>query len=113
MVARTVASRCSSDECILEGVVARQTYAVAMSDGTGSETRSTTAREWLAGFSEVIGAPAPDEDVTEALLDLAGVAAHDSERIAAPIACWMAGVAGVDPAEALERARRHAADRPR
>ena len=72
---------------------------------------STTAAEWLAGFEAVIGADAPRPEVTEALLNLAGVAAHDSERIAAPIACWMAGVAGVDPAEALERARVYARTR--
>ncbi len=82
-----------------------------MSDETGSGPPGTTAQEWLAGFAEVIGAPAPGEDITEALLNLAGAAAHDSERIAAPIACWMAGVAGVDPAEALERARRYVESR--
>lgn len=82
-----------------------------MSDETGSGPPSTTAQEWLAGFEAVIGAAAPGPEVTEALLNLAGVAAHDSERIAAPIACWMAGVAGVDPAEALERARQYAQDR--
>ena len=70
-----------------------------------------TAAEWLAGFEAVIGAPAPGPEVTEALLNLAGAAAHDSERIAAPIACWMAGVAGVDPAEALERAQQYVQDR--
>ena len=79
-----------------------------MSGTTDARAQGTTAREWLAGFAEVIGAPAPDEDVMEALLNLAGVAAHDSERIAAPIACWMAGVAGIDPSEALERARQYA-----
>ena len=84
-----------------------------MSDETGSDAPGTTAVEWLAGFAEVIGAAAPGAEVMNELLDLAGVAAHDSERMAAPIACWMAGVAGVDPAEALERARRYAADRPR
>ena len=84
-----------------------------MSDETASEEPGTTASQWLAGFAEVIGAPAPGSDVMEALLDLAGVAAHDSERIAAPIACWMAGVAGVEPAEALERARLYAVGRPR
>ena len=82
-----------------------------MSDETGSGPPGTTAQEWLARFAAVIGAPAPGEDVTEALLNLAGAAAHDSERIAAPIACWMAGVAGVDPAEALERARRYVESR--
>ncbi|WP_419553131.1 DUF6457 domain-containing protein [Candidatus Poriferisodalis sp.] len=84
-----------------------------MSDETGSEEPGTTAQQWLAGFAEAIGAPAPGLEVTEALLNLAGVAAHDSERIAAPIACWMAGVAAVEPAEALERARLYAAGRPR
>ncbi|WP_420440476.1 DUF6457 domain-containing protein [Candidatus Poriferisodalis sp.] len=84
-----------------------------MSDETGSDAPGTTAVEWLAGFAEVIGAAAPGAEVMNELLDLAGVAAHDSERMAAPIACWMAGVAGVNPAEALERARRYAADRPR
>ena len=82
-----------------------------MSEETGSESPGTTAQEWLAGFASVIGAPAPDETVSEVLLNLAGVAAHDSERIAAPMACWMAGVAGVDPAEALERARHYAESR--
>ena len=82
-----------------------------MSDETGSGPPGTTAQEWLAGFAEVIGAPAPGENITEVLLNLAGAAAHDSERIAAPIACWMAGVAGVGPAEALERARRYVESR--
>ena len=82
-----------------------------MSDETGSAPPSTTAQEWLAGFAAVIGAPAPDEDTNEALLNLAGVAAHDSERVAAPIACWMAGVASVNPAEALERARQYVESR--
>ena len=79
-----------------------------MSDETGSDASGTTAQQWLAGFAEVVGAPAPSEEVMEALLDLAGVAAHDSERMAAPIACWMAGIAGIEPAEALERARNYA-----
>ena len=36
----------------------------------------------------------------EALLDIAGVAAHASERTAAPIACWLIGRAGLDIADA-------------
>jgi acyl-coenzyme A thioesterase PaaI-like protein len=35
---------------------------------------------------------------------LAGVAAHASERKAAPVACWLAARAGVEPAVARERA---------
>jgi Domain of unknown function (DUF6457) len=49
------------------------------------------ADEWLADFAAEIGAEAPDEEITAALLDLAATAAHASERIAAPIACYMAG----------------------
>jgi Domain of unknown function (DUF6457) len=49
------------------------------------------ADEWLAEFAAEIGAEAPDEETTAALLDLAATAAHASERIAAPIACYMAG----------------------
>ena len=57
-----------------------------------------TAEEWIARFAEALGKPAPDEDTMEALLELASVAAHSSERKAAPIACWLA--AGGDLAEA-------------
>lgn len=49
------------------------------------------ADEWLAAFAAEIGAEAPDEETTAELLDLAATAAHASERIAAPIACYMAG----------------------
>ncbi len=49
------------------------------------------ADEWLEAFASEIGAEAPDEETTAALLDLAATAAHASERIAAPIACYMAG----------------------
>jgi hypothetical protein len=63
-----------------------------------------TAREWIEAFAAAIGADAPDEATVEQLLALAGAAAHASERTAAPIACWLAGRAGVDPAVALEHA---------
>jgi hypothetical protein len=36
---------------------------------------------------------------------MAGEAAHSSERVAAPVSCWVAARAGVSPAEALEAAR--------
>jgi hypothetical protein len=63
-----------------------------------------TGPEWLAQFAEALGGEAPDEATITVLLDLAGVAAHASERIAAPIACYLVGRLGVDPAEALARA---------
>ena len=50
-----------------------------------------TADEWLEAFAAEIGAEAPDEKTFAELLDLAATAAHASERIAAPIACYLAG----------------------
>ena len=47
--------------------------------------------------------PTAEEFTT--LLDLAGEAAHSSERVAAPVACWLAASAGREPAEALALAR--------
>lgn len=71
-----------------------------MSDITGP-----SGIEWIGAFAARIGVEAPDDATVEQLLDLAGVAAHASERIAAPIACWLAGRAGLDPAAALAAAR--------
>jgi hypothetical protein len=51
------------------------------------------------------GLQPPDEATIDVLLELASVAAHASERTAAPIACYLAGRLGVEPAEALARAR--------
>ena len=65
----------------------------------------TTGREWLASFAADLGLEPLDDATVDTLLDLAGVAAHGSERIAAPVACYLVGRAGVDPALALERAR--------
>jgi Domain of unknown function (DUF6457) len=50
-----------------------------------------TAREWIERFAAELGAEAPADDEFEAILDLAAVAAHDSERVAAPVACWIGG----------------------
>jgi hypothetical protein len=44
------------------------------------------------------------------VLDLAGEAAHASQRIAAPVACWLAARAGVDLDEALTLARKVGSD---
>ena len=56
-----------------------------------------TAQEWIAAFAERLGVAAPDQATIEELLALAGSAAHQSDRIAAPIACYLVGMAGVDP----------------
>ena len=64
------------------------------------------ADQWLAAFAAEIGADAPDEETTAELLDLAATAAHASERIAAPIACFMAGRDGRSVAELKAAAER-------
>ena len=57
------------------------------------------ADEWIEKFAAEIGARAPDEETVGELLELAATAAHGSERIAAPIACYMAGVTGAPISE--------------
>ncbi len=52
------------------------------------------AREWIDAFAAELGADPPTEDEIKQLLDLAAVAAHSSERIAAPVACWIGGRTG-------------------
>jgi hypothetical protein len=63
-----------------------------------------TAEEWVRTFAEQAGAPAPTQDQIDEILRLAAVAAHSSERIAAPIACWIAGTTGRPLAELRELA---------
>jgi hypothetical protein len=70
-----------------------------------------TAEEWIARFAEALGEPGPDEARMEAILELASVAAHSSERRAAPIACWLAS--GHDLAEAQQIAESLSAAPPR
>jgi hypothetical protein len=52
------------------------------------------ADEWIEKFAAEIGTREPDEEKVGELLELAASAAHGSERIAAPIACYLAGVTG-------------------
>jgi hypothetical protein len=63
-----------------------------------------TATEWIQAFCEEIEMPPPTDEDVEAILRLAAVAAHSSERTAAPVACWVAGASGKSLAELLERA---------
>jgi hypothetical protein len=58
-----------------------------------------TADEWIAAFASEVGARPPGESTVNELLDLAATAAHSSERIAAPIACYIAGVTGAPVSE--------------
>lgn len=68
------------------------------------------AREWIDAFATEIGAESPSDEQIEAVLDLAAVAAHGSERIAAPVACWVGGNAGVSVAELRAAADRVGSD---
>jgi hypothetical protein len=64
------------------------------------------AREWIDAFAAEIGADPPSNDEVKEILDLAAVAAHSSERIAAPVACWIAGAAGASLDELQAAAER-------
>ncbi|HEX3796030.1 MAG TPA: DUF6457 domain-containing protein [Acidimicrobiales bacterium] len=70
---------------------------------------TVTRDEWLAGFAAELGVPQPTDQEIEALLSLAGTAAHGSERTAAPLSCWLVGRAGLEPAAAQVAAERLAA----
>lgn len=64
-----------------------------------------TGREWIDAYAASLGAEPPTEQEVEQVLALAGVAAHGSERIAAPVAAWIAGRAGIELGEAIRLAQ--------
>jgi uncharacterized protein DUF6457 len=59
------------------------------------------AKEWIAAYAERLGTAPPSADELKAILDLAAEAAHASERIAAPVACWLSAKAGRSLEESL------------
>jgi len=60
-----------------------------------------SAEHWIEAFAAAIGRPAPTAEEREAVLKLASVAAHASERRAAPIACWLAAGSEISLDEAI------------
>jgi hypothetical protein len=72
-----------------------------------------TRDEWIASFAAETGVQRPSLQEISELLDLAGVAAHASERTAAPLACWIAGRSDLPLAELLAAAERVGASAPR
>ncbi len=78
-----------------------------MTDSTdpGGADDRPTGLAFVAAIADALGVEPPDQATVDALLDLAGVAAHASERLAAPLACYLVGRAGADPHAALEQAR--------
>jgi hypothetical protein len=71
-----------------------------------SSVMTVSGHDWIVGFAEQLGVSEPSDVEVETLLALAGLAAHASERTAAPISCWIAASAGVSPAEALDAGNR-------
>jgi hypothetical protein len=71
---------------------------------------ATSALEFIAAYSEALGINTPTEEEVNQILALAGVAAHASERTAAPVACWLAARAGRDLSEARQVAEMLAND---
>jgi hypothetical protein len=65
-----------------------------------------SAESWIERFAEALDTDPPTEDEMSFLLELAGVAAHASERTAAPVSCWLAARAGVAPLDALALGKR-------
>jgi hypothetical protein len=63
------------------------------------------ASEWIAEFASRLGVDPPTSTENDELLEVAAVAAHASERTAAPVACWLAARAGLAPSDALALAR--------
>jgi hypothetical protein len=63
------------------------------------------AREWIDDYAERLGTEPPTADELKAILDLAAEAAHASERIAAPVACWLSAKTGRSLEESLTLAR--------
>jgi hypothetical protein len=59
-----------------------------------------TGAEWIEMFARRLGVDPPDQETVDLLLALASDAAHQSERLAAPLACYLVGRAGADPADA-------------
>ena len=68
------------------------------------------APEWLAAYAEKLSLPAPTEEELKGILDLAAEAAHSSQRIAGPLAGWLAGRAGIGVEEAVRLAKEVSGD---
>ena len=61
--------------------------------------------DWLDRFADALAAPRLGPAEVDAVLDLARVVAHGTERRNAPLAAYLAGRAGTGPAEAAAVAR--------
>jgi hypothetical protein len=64
-----------------------------------------TRDEWIAAFAGELGVDPPSPREVAVILDLAGAAAHGSERTAAPVACWIGAQSGRSADELRDVAR--------
>jgi hypothetical protein len=63
------------------------------------------AMEWNNAYAQRLGVDPPSAEEFSAILELAAEAAHASERVAAPVACWIAAKAGRSLEESVALAR--------
>jgi hypothetical protein len=61
--------------------------------------------DWLNRYAAALGVPPLDAEEVDAVLDLARVVAHGTERKNAPLAAWLAGTSPAGAAAALAAAR--------
>jgi hypothetical protein len=69
------------------------------------ETSGHDPSNWVTAFARALGLEPLTPEAIAVVLDLASVAAHQSQRWAAPVAAYLAGRAGLDPSQALELAQ--------
>jgi hypothetical protein len=69
-----------------------------------------TGQEWVERFAAALGTEPPSPEEVDELLGLTGIAAHASERTAAPLSAWLVGRAAVPASEARQVAARLAAE---
>lgn len=61
--------------------------------------------DWLDRYATALGVPPLDDAEIDAILNLARVVAHGTERKNAPLAAWLAGASTSDPVTALAAAQ--------
>lgn len=63
------------------------------------------AEEWVRRFATELGTEPPSDEQVDQILKLAAIAAHGSERTAAPVACWVGAQTGRSPDSLREIAK--------
>jgi hypothetical protein len=99
--------------CIERLAVVRQDHAKMQTrhahtlspDHAKQGSQAMNAKEWVAAYAEQLAVEPPTAAEFTAILDLAAEAAHASDRLAAPVACWLAAKAGRALDESLALAR--------